>query len=44
LAFDAPGLYQMNVGVPNVPDGDQPISVAVGNSPSQMNATIPVKH
>lgn len=44
LAFDAPGLYQVNVRVPNVPDGDQPISVTVGNAPSQTNATIPVKH
>jgi len=44
LAFDAPGLYQLNVRVPSVPDGDQPISVSVGNSTSQTNATIPVKH
>ena len=44
LAFDAPGLYQLNVRVPSVPDGDQLISVTVGNSTSQTNATIPVKH
>ncbi len=44
LAFDAPGLYQVNIRVPNVPDGDQPISVAMGNSASQMSATIPVRH
>ena len=44
LAFDAPGLYQLNVRVPNVPDGDQLISVAMGNSTSQTNATIPIKH
>jgi uncharacterized protein (TIGR03437 family) len=44
LAFDAPGLYQLNVRVPNVPDGDQLISVTMGNSTSQTNATIPIKH
>ena len=44
LAFDAPGLYQVNVRVPDVPDGEQPIMVTVGSSISQTNATIPVKH
>src|SRR5690242_6196118 len=44
LAFDAPGLYQINVRVPDVPDGDQPISVTIGNATSQTNATIPIKH
>lgn len=47
LAFDAPGLYQVNVKVPNVPDGDQLIFVRIGGangSVSQGNVTIPVKH
>ncbi|MCU1276429.1 MAG: peptidase fungalysin, partial [Bryobacterales bacterium] len=43
LAFDAPGLYQVNVKVPNVPDGDQPVSVHVGNAVTQGGVTIPVK-
>lgn len=44
LAFDAPGFYQVNVRVPDVPDGDQPIVVSVGGASSQRTATIPVKH
>jgi uncharacterized protein (TIGR03437 family) len=44
LAFDAPGFYQMNVVVPDVPDGDQPIVVTVNGASSQRTATIPVKH
>src|SRR5579864_744498 len=32
LAFDAPGLYQVNVKVPNVADGDQLIYVRVGGA------------
>ena len=44
LAFDAPGFYQVNVVVPDVPDGDQPILVTVGEASSQRNVTIPVKH
>jgi len=44
LAFDAPGFYQVNVVVPDVPDGDQPIVVTVGGASSQRNVTIPVKH
>jgi uncharacterized protein (TIGR03437 family) len=43
LAFDAPGLYQVNVRVPDVPDGDQPVSVRVGTSVTQGGVTIPVK-
>jgi uncharacterized protein (TIGR03437 family) len=44
LAFDAPGLYQINVRVPEVPDGDQLIFVRVGGSAaSQGSTTIPVK-
>jgi uncharacterized protein (TIGR03437 family) len=44
LAFDAPGLYQINVKVPAVPDGDQPVSVHVGNAVTQGGVTIPVKN
>ena len=43
MAFDAPGLYQVNVRVPDVPDGDQPVSVRVGTSVTQGGVTIPVK-
>ena len=43
LSFAAPGLYQVNVKVPDVPDGDQPISVHIGNSVTQGGVTIPVK-
>jgi uncharacterized protein (TIGR03437 family) len=38
-----PGLYQFNVVVPPVADGDQPIVVKVGNSASQSNVFVPVK-
>ncbi|HVP49010.1 MAG TPA: choice-of-anchor V domain-containing protein [Bryobacteraceae bacterium] len=44
LAFDAPGFYQVNVVVPNVPDGDQEIIVNVGGATSQRGVMIPVKH
>jgi uncharacterized protein (TIGR03437 family) len=43
LAFDAPGLYQVNVKVPDVPDGDQPVAVHIGNAVTQGGVTIPVK-
>jgi uncharacterized protein (TIGR03437 family) len=41
LAFDASGLHQVNLRVPNVPDGDQPISVTVGkcHEPDQCHDT-----
>jgi len=44
LAFDAPGLYQFNVRVPDVPDNPQtPISIQIGGLRTQAGATIPVK-
>ncbi len=36
------GLYQFNVVVPNVANGDQPIVVKVGNATSQSNVFVPV--
>lgn len=44
LAFDAPGFYQVNVRVPNVPDGDQEILVTISGGSTQRGVTIPVKH
>ena len=43
LAFDAPGFYQVNVRIPNVGNGDQPIVVTVAGASSQQGVTIPVK-
>jgi uncharacterized protein (TIGR03437 family) len=43
LAFDAPGLYQFNLRVPDVPDGDQKVEISMGAARTQDNATIPVK-
>jgi uncharacterized protein (TIGR03437 family) len=43
LSFAAPGLYQVNVKVPDVPDGAQPVSVHIGNTVTQGGVTIPVK-
>ncbi len=37
------GLYQFNVVVPNVADGDQQVVVKVGNATSQSNVFVPVK-
>jgi uncharacterized protein (TIGR03437 family) len=43
LSSAAPGLYQINVRVPDIPDNPQtPISVTVGNSVSQGGVWIPV--
>ncbi len=39
----ASGLYQFNVVVPNVADGDQLVVVKVGNSTSQSNVFVPIK-
>ena len=35
LAFDAPGFYVINVRVPQVPDGDQAVSIVVGATPER---------
>jgi uncharacterized protein (TIGR03437 family) len=44
LSFDAPGLYQINVRVPDVPDNPEtPVSVTVGTSVTQGGVWIPVK-
>lgn len=40
----APGLYQLNVTVPNVPDGDAAVVATVGGVQSQGGAFIPVRH
>jgi len=43
LALDAPGFYQVDVVVPNVPNGEQPIVVNIRGAVSQHGVTIPVK-
>lgn len=40
---NAPGLYAVVVRVPQVPAGDQAVSVTVGNSSTQGQVTIPVQ-
>ena len=35
-----PGLYQLNVVVPDLPDGDQAVSASIGGSTTQSNAFI----
>ena len=40
----APGEYQLNVVVPLVPDGDQPILAIIGGVSSQTGVSIPVKN
>jgi len=44
LAFDAPGFYVINVRVPQLPDGDQAVSIVLGNAGTQGNVNIPVKN
>jgi uncharacterized protein (TIGR03437 family) len=39
----SPGLYQFNVVVPNVPDGDNAISVLIGGGSSQPNAFLTIQ-
>jgi len=38
-----PGLYQFNVVVPNVPNGDNAVSIPIGGSSSQPNVFLPVQ-
>jgi uncharacterized protein (TIGR03437 family) len=38
-----PGLYQFNVVVPNVPDGDNPILIEIGGMTSQASAFLSVQ-
>lgn len=40
----APGLYQVNVAVPDVPDGDNQVSLQVGSVPSQNSGLLTVHH
>jgi len=40
---NAPGLYTIVMRLPSVPDGDQPVTVTVGNSSTQSGVTIPVR-
>jgi uncharacterized protein (TIGR03437 family) len=39
----SPGEYQFNVVVPNVPDGDNPVSIEIGGSSSQSNAFLTIR-
>ena len=38
-----PGEYQFNVVVPNVPDGDNAVSIEIGGSFSQSNAFVTIQ-
>lgn len=40
----APGLYQVNVVVPDVPDGDNQITLQIGTVPSQNTGSLAVQH
>lgn len=40
---NAPGLYTVILRLPNVPEGNQPVTVTVGSSSTQGQVTIPVK-
>jgi uncharacterized protein (TIGR03437 family) len=40
--LSTPGLYQFNVVVPNVANGNQPVVVEVGSAHSQSNLFVPV--
>ncbi|MBS1873139.1 MAG: hypothetical protein JSU00_07980 [Acidobacteria bacterium] len=37
------GLYQFNLTVPSIPDGDQPLTVAVGGNPNGQSLKLTVK-
>jgi uncharacterized protein (TIGR03437 family) len=39
----APGLYQLNVTVPEVPDGDQPVVAELGEFRTQANVCVTVQ-
>ena len=39
----SPGLYQFNVVVPNLPNGDNAVSIGIGNSSSQPNVFLTVQ-
>jgi uncharacterized protein (TIGR03437 family) len=39
-----PGEYQINVVVPTVPDGDQPINATIGGVNTQAGLVIPIKN
>lgn len=39
----SPGLYQFNVVVPDIPDGDRPVSAAIGSAVSQPNMLLTIK-
>jgi uncharacterized protein (TIGR03437 family) len=44
LGFDAPGLYQFNLRVPDsTPDGDVAVIMRIGGAQTQSGVTIPVK-
>jgi uncharacterized protein (TIGR03437 family) len=40
----APGEYQLNVLIPSLPDGDQPIIATIGGVNSQTGISIPIKN
>jgi uncharacterized protein (TIGR03437 family) len=42
--LSASGLYQFNVVVPNIPNGDQPVVIAIGSSTSQSNVFVPISN
>jgi uncharacterized protein (TIGR03437 family) len=40
----SPGLYQFNLTVPEVPDGDMPITAQIGTIQSSNKLMVSVKH
>lgn len=39
----SPGLYQFNVTIPNVADGDRPVTISIGSTVTQPTLLLPVK-
>jgi uncharacterized protein (TIGR03437 family) len=39
----APGTYQLNVTVPNLPAGDAPVVAAIGNFSTQAGVSVTVQ-
>jgi uncharacterized protein (TIGR03437 family) len=44
LSQDAPGLYQLDVRVPEAPDGNAAVIISEGSGRTQAGATIPIQH
>jgi uncharacterized protein (TIGR03437 family) len=44
LSMDAPGLYQLDVRVPEAPDSNVAVIISAGSGRTQAGATIPIQH